>query len=183
MAELTRERSGQVEEEELALPDDRFHVPAEQIEQEHVSEQMPRTVVEKRRGEELPAIGGAQPVIAEREIFADKSRLVGIEEKLGNKNSDVRPDQSEKDDSRPLDPAPGGRRRFSAGKGHVAELIATKNRCRWTCVLARRQDAQAAGPNLEFHRTIAHQLAINLHRHALLAGHAKPFGLEIFDFR
>ena len=60
MAELSRQRARQIQEEKLPLPDDRFHIAPEQIKEEHVPEQMPRAVVQKDGGKELPAVGGAQ---------------------------------------------------------------------------------------------------------------------------
>src|ERR1700731_3188160 len=114
MAEFTRERAGKIKKEELPLADDRFHITPEQIKQEHVAEEMPWPIVQKSGGEELPAVGGPEPAIAQREIFTNKSWLVGVEEELRDKDGDVQSDQSEQNDPRPLRPAPGGRRRFLA---------------------------------------------------------------------
>src|ERR1051326_7866513 len=131
MAQLAGERSSEIEKKKLALADDRFDVAAEKIEEEHVPEQMPRAIVKKRGRDKLPAVSGTQALVAQREILANKSRLIGVEEKLGDKNRDVRADQSKKNDSRTPDPTPGGPRRLSAGEVHVPEAIATKIPCRW----------------------------------------------------
>src|SRR5438067_7928772 len=119
MAQLTRERAGEIKKKELPLTDDRFHVTPEQIKQEHVPEQMPWSIVQERRGEKLPPIGGAKSAIAQGKIFTNKSRLVGVKKELRDEDGDVQPDQAEQDDPRPLRPAPGRRRRFLAGQAHV----------------------------------------------------------------
>jgi hypothetical protein len=95
---------------------------------------MPRTVVQKGRRDELPAVSRAQTVIAQRQIFADKPRLIGIKEKLSDENAKVRADQSKQNDPRSLRPTPRRPRRFSTGEAHVSEVIATKIRCRWILV-------------------------------------------------
>src|SRR5438477_3750772 len=47
--------------------------------------------------------------------------------------------------------------------------------------LSRRQNAQPARPDLELHRAIPDQLAVDFHRHHFVAADAKLFGLEIID--
>src|SRR5438034_4499867 len=131
MAELTGEGAGEIKKKKLPLADDRFHVAPEQIKQEHVPEQMPRAVMQKSGCNKLPAVSVVQPAIAQHKILADEPRLVHIEEKLGDKHRDVCPDQAQQNDPRPLNPAPGSRRRFPAREAHVPERIATKIRCRW----------------------------------------------------
>src|ERR1700716_3266819 len=140
MAELTRDCAGEIKKKELPLADDRFHVAPEQVEQEHVPEQMPRPIVQKGGGDELPPVGFVQPAIAQREILADEAGLVRVEEKLRDKHRDGYPDQAEQNDPRPLNPAPRSGRRFPAREAHVPDAIATKIRCRW--ILARRQNPQ-----------------------------------------
>src|SRR2546423_13659919 len=98
MTELAGQCSGQIKEKELALTDNRLDVAAEQIEEEHVAEQMPRAIVEKSGGEELPPVGRAQPLIAQSQILAGGSWVVSVEEKLRHENGYVRADPSEKKD-------------------------------------------------------------------------------------
>src|SRR5207248_420649 len=119
MAQLARERAGEIKKKKLPLTNDRFHVTPEQIKQQHVPEQMPRSIVQERRGEELPSISGPKSAIAQGKVFPNKSRLVGVKKELRDKESDVQPDQAEQDDPRPLRPAPGRRRRFLAGQAHI----------------------------------------------------------------
>src|SRR5206468_64219 len=119
-------RSGEIKKEELALTDDRFHVAPQQIKEKHVPEQVPRAIVQKRGADELPTVGRAQPAIAQRQILADESGLVGIEEKLGDKNREVCADQAQENDAGPLNPAPGRRRRFSAGEAHESRVSQRK---------------------------------------------------------
>src|SRR5947209_11631853 len=87
--------------------------------------------MEKRGGEKLPAVGRAQSVVAQGEVFADESRLVNVEEKLGHENRDVQSDQAKKNEPGPLDPGLRDRRRFATGEAHVIEGIPTQIRCRW----------------------------------------------------
>ena len=90
MAQLAGERSCQVKEEKLPLANDRFDIAPEQVKEEHVPEQMPRTVVQERRRNELPAIRRTQAVVAQRQIFSDESGLIRVQEKLGDENREVR---------------------------------------------------------------------------------------------
>src|ERR1700716_3208704 len=105
MAKLAGQCAGEIKKKELPLADDRFHVAPEQIKQEHVPEQMPRSIVQKSGGDELPSVSVVQSAIAQCEILADEPGLVGIEEKLRDKHRDVYPDQAQQNDPRPLNPA------------------------------------------------------------------------------
>src|SRR2546423_2962413 len=50
-------------------------------------------------------------------------------------------------------------------------------------ILAWRQDPERSLVKAKFHRAIADQFTVELHRHGLVAFHAQSPGLKIFDFR
>ena len=159
--------------------------------------QMPGPVVQEDGGKKLPSVGRVDALVAQAEILADEARLVGVEKNLRDECADIYADQPEQNDARPLRPAPGKRRRFSAGQAHVTRVSQRKSvvdefwwiapaiagsrdvfgcgeaadgdieRRQRSIHLQRRQHPQPAGPNLEFHRAISDELTVDFHRHAL----------------
>ena len=122
MAQLSRRHAREIQKEKLPLANDRFHVAAQQIQDEHVSNQVPRPVVQESGGKELPSVGRVNAAIAQSQVFADEPRLIGVEKNLRDKRDDIQPDQAEQNYARALRPAPGERRRFSAGQAHVTRV-------------------------------------------------------------
>ena len=127
MTQFARKRARKIKKKKLPLADDRFHVAAEQIQNEHVSEQMPGPVVQEDGGKKLPSISRVNAAIAQAEVLADEAWLIGVEEKLRDECDDIYADQSEQNDARPLRPAPGERRGLSAGQAHVPRVSQRKS--------------------------------------------------------
>ena len=126
MTQFSCDRARKIQEEKLPLPNDRFHVAAEQIQNEHVPDQMPRPVVQEDGGKKLPSVGRMNTAITQAEVLADEAWLVGFEKKLGDKGSDIYADQSEQNYPWPLRPRPGERRGFSAGQAHIMRVSQRK---------------------------------------------------------
>src|SRR5437016_276077 len=89
MTELATNRATQEQVNKMPLAENRLQVASENIEDQHVSQEMPRTAVEKHCRDELPRVGVVNAPIAQCEIIADEARLKRIEKKLGNETGDV----------------------------------------------------------------------------------------------
>ena len=90
MAELPADRAGQIKIKEVSLAKNRFDVAAENIKDEHVSQEMPRTVVKKNGGDELPGIGVVHAAVAEGEIIGNETRPIIFQKKLHKERSCIR---------------------------------------------------------------------------------------------
>src|ERR1700739_3409656 len=56
MAKLAADSTGQIEVKEMSLAEDQFKIAAEEIQNQHVAEQVPRPIVQKHGGKKLPCI-------------------------------------------------------------------------------------------------------------------------------
>ena len=64
MTEFATERTEQIQEKKLALPDDGFDIPPNKIKNQHVGGEMPDVVMEQWRGEKLPGVGIIDAAVA-----------------------------------------------------------------------------------------------------------------------
>ena len=64
MTEFATERTEQIQEKKLALPDDGFDIPPDKIKNQHVGREMPDVVMEQWRGEKLPGVGIIDAAVA-----------------------------------------------------------------------------------------------------------------------
>jgi hypothetical protein len=106
----------------MSLPENRFKIASEKIQDEHVSEQMPRAVVQKHRGDKLPGISVADAAITQAKIIADESRLIEFDTQLRDKDRQVRADQGQQDEALALRPTLRVGRRFPARQTHFARV-------------------------------------------------------------
>src|SRR3954447_7539069 len=121
MTELASDCAAEIKIKELTLPKDRFEVATKQVKNQHVSEQMPWTGVQKHCGNELPCVGVANARVAERQKRPDESRAGSVNYHLRRKNDQVDADERQQGNSLALRPSPRVGRRFSAGQAHCVE--------------------------------------------------------------
>ena len=115
MAEFSGKRSGQIKIKKMPLAKNRLEIASQNKENEHVSKQMPRPVMQKRGDDKLPGVGVAHAVVAYSKIIATETRPICFEEKLRYENRYVEPEQCEQDKARLLGPAPGEGELLSPG--------------------------------------------------------------------
>ncbi len=56
MPEFASDRTTQKQIQKVALAENRFEVASENVQDQHVSQEMPRTAIEQRGGDELPCV-------------------------------------------------------------------------------------------------------------------------------
>jgi hypothetical protein len=89
MPKFSPDRSRQIKIKKMSLPKNALQISSEQVQDEHVSEEVPGPAVEEHRRDKLPGIGIANSAIADAKIIPNKTRLKGIEKKLGDKEGDI----------------------------------------------------------------------------------------------
>ena len=100
MPEFTTDLAAQEQIEKVPLAEDRFHIAAENIENEKIPEEMKGVAIQKRRGQELPRVRFVNTSIADRQIIRNEAGLKRVQEKLGYKCGDVqREDRAQNDRS------------------------------------------------------------------------------------
>ena len=86
--------------------ENRFDVASENIQDQDVSQEMPRSSIEQHRGDKLPRISIVDATIAQREIIAHKSWLKRVEKKLRDKTGYIQADQRQQNNASVLLPRP-----------------------------------------------------------------------------
>src|SRR5205807_1218428 len=89
MTKLTTNRTTPEQIKKVSLAENRLEVASENVEDQHVSQEMPRITIEEHRSNELPRVGIVNTPIAQREIITDEARLERIQKKLGDETGDV----------------------------------------------------------------------------------------------
>ena len=105
----------------MFLPEDRLHVAADEVENNHTARKTEDAGVQEHRAEKLPGIRAIDATIAEAQVVNDDGRLIGLENLLCNENGEVNADQRQKDDALARRPARRVRRSFSARQAHTAK--------------------------------------------------------------
>ena len=88
------------------MSENRLDVAPESIQDEQISQEMPRIAVEQHRGDELPRISIVDATIAQRKIIADETGLERIEKKLCDKTGNIQADQRQQNNASVLLPRP-----------------------------------------------------------------------------
>jgi len=89
MAELAAKCAKEIEEKKLPLPDNCLHVASDKIKDQHIGEEMPDVVIEKRGSKKLPGVGLRNTTVAKPEIFQNESAIPGGENELDDERRGV----------------------------------------------------------------------------------------------
>ena len=106
----------------MALPENDFQVASEQIQDQHVAQQVPRPVVQKHGGKKLPGVSVAHTRIAQAEISADRSGLVHFEKQLRHENSEINTEKCEERNALAFGPRLRVGRTLSTGQTHLPRV-------------------------------------------------------------
>src|ERR1700719_1169205 len=106
MAKLAADRTTQKQIQKVALAENRLDVSPENIQDQHVSQKVPRAGIEQRRRHELPRVGIVNAAIAQRQIIAHEAGLKRIEKELSNETGNVQSDQREQNNAPAFSPRP-----------------------------------------------------------------------------
>ena len=93
MAKLARDCAGAIKIKKMSPPENRFKIASEEIQNEQICQQMPRTDVQQRRGDKLPGISIAHTLIGNAKIRANESRLPPFNKELRHKKCHIRAEQ------------------------------------------------------------------------------------------
>ena len=166
-------------------------IASEQIQKQHVPEQIPRAVVQQHGGKKLPAIRLAHAALTEGEVVANESRIVILQDKLCDESDDICGDDREQSDALLLRPSAREGRWLSTGEPHITRLSQTdflvdlekEKPSFFPSISCWNEHAQLLFLYLKFDRTLSNQLAVDFHWHIFVARDAQSFRLKIFDLR
>src|SRR5229473_5905269 len=122
MTELPTDRPGAVKNKKMPLSQNRFHITADEVQDQNVANEIPGTIMQKHGGKKLPCVCVMNATSTDGKKVANKIRIVALEEQLCDKHRDVRADNCQQRDSLLLRPSPRKRRRLSAGEAHTSKL-------------------------------------------------------------
>src|SRR6202011_4894584 len=99
MPEFASDRTTQKQIQKVALAENRFNVASENVQNQHVPQEMPRTAIEEHRSDELPCVSIVNTAITQRQVIAHEAGRKRIEKQLSNETGNVQPDQGEQNDA------------------------------------------------------------------------------------
>ena len=76
----------------MFLPKDRFHVAADEVEDDHIAHKTEDAGMQEHRAEKLPGVGLIDAAIAEAQILGDSTGLIGLDNLLRDKNGEINSD-------------------------------------------------------------------------------------------
>src|SRR5229473_2580549 len=102
MTELSTDRPGAVKNKKMPLSQNRFHITADEIQNQNVANEIPGTIMQKHGGKKLPCVCVMNATSTDGKKVANKIRIVALEEQLCDKHRDVRADNCQQRDSMEL---------------------------------------------------------------------------------
>jgi hypothetical protein len=99
MTEFATKRAKEIKEKKLPLPDDRLHIAPDKIKDQHVGNEMPDVVIEKRGGKKLPRISVGNTAVAKPKIFENEFAIPEGEDNLNDEGRGVQTEQGKENNA------------------------------------------------------------------------------------
>jgi hypothetical protein len=125
VTQLTADRATEIKIKKMLLPDDALEVAPDEVKHTDICGEGENARMQKQGGEKLPRVGMIDPAVTQPKIFAQRRRLINLQQLLNDKDGDVKPEQEKENNALARSPARRRRRSFPTGQAHELKLSQT----------------------------------------------------------